>query len=40
VKELLDQDDTHFSDDDRRFIKEIAGEHPYLLQIAASVGIL
>ena len=36
VKELLDQGDTYFSDDDRRFIKEITGEHPYLLQVAAS----
>ncbi|RKZ91728.1 MAG: hypothetical protein DRR19_06420 [Candidatus Parabeggiatoa sp. nov. 1] len=36
VEELLDQDDTDFSDDDRRFVKEITGEHPYLLQVAAS----
>ena len=36
VEELLDQGDTDFSDDDRRFIKEITGEHPYLLQVAAS----
>ncbi len=36
VEELLRQDNTYFSDDDRRFIKEITGEHPYLLQVAAS----
>jgi len=36
VEELLDQDDTYFSDDDRRFIKEITDKHPYLLQVAAS----
>jgi len=36
VEELLHQGDTYFSDDDRRFIKEITGEHPYLLQVAAS----
>jgi hypothetical protein len=36
VEELLRQGDTYFSDDDRRFIKEITGEHPYLLQVAAS----
>jgi len=36
VEELLAQDDTYFSDDDHRFLKEITGEHPYLLQVAAS----
>jgi hypothetical protein len=36
VEELLRQGDTDFSDDDRRFIKKITGEHPYLLQVAAS----
>jgi archaellum biogenesis ATPase FlaH len=36
VEKLLEQDDSYFSDDDRRFIKEITGEHPYLLQVAAS----
>jgi hypothetical protein len=37
IDKLLVQEGTHFSDDDLRFIKEIAGGHPYLLQIAASV---
>jgi len=36
IDKLLVQSDTDFSDDDRRFIKEITGEHPYLLQVAAS----
>jgi len=36
VEELLRQGDSYFSDDDRRFIKEITGEHPFLLQVAAS----
>ncbi|HID99323.1 MAG TPA: hypothetical protein EYP59_03425 [Thiotrichaceae bacterium] len=37
MEELLEQgDDIHFSDDDRRFVKEITGKHPYLLQVAAS----
>jgi len=36
VEELLHQGDTNFSDDDRRFLKKITGEHPYLLQVAAS----
>jgi hypothetical protein len=36
VEELLRQGDTYFSDDDHRFLKEITGEHPYLLQVAAS----
>ena len=37
IDKLLVQEGTHFSDDDLRFIKEIAGGHPYLLQVAASV---
>jgi tetratricopeptide (TPR) repeat protein len=36
VDELLRQGDS-FTEDDRRFIKKIAGTHPYLLQAAASL---
>jgi hypothetical protein len=36
VEELLDGGRKRFSAGDRRFIKEAAGAHPYLLQVAAS----
>jgi len=37
VNELLRWAGERFTMDDRRFIKEVAGGHPYLLQMAASV---
>ncbi len=37
IDELLHQGDIHFTDDDRRFIKDIAGGYPYLLEVAASI---
>jgi hypothetical protein len=36
VDELLRQGESRLTEDDRRFIKDIAGGHPYLLQVAAS----
>jgi hypothetical protein len=36
IEKLLSQDDTHFTNDDRQFIKKIAGGYPFLLQVAAS----
>ncbi|MEK8015598.1 MAG: ATP-binding protein [Candidatus Parabeggiatoa sp.] len=35
--ELLDQGKAYFTDEDCRFIKDIAGGHPYFLQVAASI---
>jgi hypothetical protein len=37
IDELLRLGDDHFTEDDRNFIKDIAGGHPYLLQLTASV---
>jgi archaellum biogenesis ATPase FlaH len=37
INELLHPTEIDFSDNDYRFIKDIAGGHPYLLQVAASV---
>jgi hypothetical protein len=37
IDKLLQQTDQPLTDADRRFIKEMAGGHPYLLQIATSV---
>jgi hypothetical protein len=36
IEKLLSQDDTHFTNGDRQFIKTIAGGYPFLLQVAAS----
>ena len=36
IDELLSKDDQYFTPEDRAFIKEIAGGHPYLLQVLAS----
>lgn len=36
ITELLDRAGDRFSSDDRCYIEEIAGGHPYLLQVAAS----
>jgi len=37
IEQLLRQGDKHFTEEDYRFIKNLAGGHPYLLQLAASV---
>ncbi len=37
IDKLLHLGDEHFTEDDRHFIKDIAGGHPYLLQTAASI---
>jgi hypothetical protein len=37
IDRLLDKGKQYFTDDDNGFIKNIAGGHPYLLQVAASV---
>ena len=37
INELLAQKETSFSENDCDFLKEIAGGHPYLLKVAASV---
>jgi AAA+ ATPase superfamily predicted ATPase len=37
IDELLHQDEIHLDEDDRQFIKEIAGGYPDFLQVAASV---
>jgi AAA+ ATPase superfamily predicted ATPase len=37
VDELLNQGKPYFTDEHCRFIKDIAGGHPYLLQVAASI---
>jgi hypothetical protein len=37
IDELLRRGCDHFNQSDYRFIKEIAGRHPYLLQVAASL---
>ncbi|OQW92148.1 MAG: hypothetical protein BWK78_02545 [Thiotrichaceae bacterium IS1] len=37
IDKLLHQGKTRFSEDDCRFIKEIAGGHPHLLQVVASL---
>lgn len=37
INKLLDQGKPWFTDTDRCFIKNIAGGHPYLLQVAASI---
>jgi hypothetical protein len=37
IDELLRLADDRFTEDDRRFIKDIAGGHPYLLQLTASI---
>ncbi len=37
IDKLLHQDDIYFTDNDRCFLKEIAGGHPYLLKTAASI---
>jgi hypothetical protein len=37
IDKLLHLGDEHFTEDDRHFIKDIAGGHPYLLQLTASI---
>jgi hypothetical protein len=37
IDKILSQGDKHFTENDRHFLTEIAGGHPYLLQIAASI---
>jgi len=37
IDKLLSQGGKYFSNDDCRFLKEMAGGHPYLLQVAASI---
>ncbi len=37
INQLLYQDTKYFTDEDRRFLMEIAGGHPYLLQVAGAV---
>ncbi|RKZ92234.1 MAG: hypothetical protein DRR19_04820 [Candidatus Parabeggiatoa sp. nov. 1] len=36
IDKLLHQGDAYFTDEDRSFLKEVAGGHPYLLKVAAS----
>jgi hypothetical protein len=36
IDQLLHQGDIFFTEEDHRFVKNIAGGHPYLLQVAAS----
>jgi len=37
INKLLQPGETYFTEDDYRFIKNIAGGYPYLLQVAASI---
>jgi len=37
IDSLLQQSDHTFTEDDRHFIKEMAGGHPYLVQVAATI---
>lgn len=37
IDTLLHQGDAYFTEDDRRFIKKLAGGHPYPLQLASSI---
>jgi hypothetical protein len=37
IEQLLNQGKDHFTEEDYTFLKDIAGGHPYLLQVAASV---